>query len=212
MKAILAVIDDEEEILETYSDYFSDTYKVLLFDKPEKFLQALFKGEAKPDAVITDFKMPSMTGIELMYQIRDKGWHTPVILLSGYVEKDVALEAIRLGVSAVLEKPISFDKLKNIVERVMYEAELEKLRAEIRQSVLQIKELYEGIREALLPHVPQEVLNRFFIEANDGVVTRKLGLESVLEDLEKKLELLLKSEKSVTSLRQTAEDKQYHGR
>jgi FixJ family two-component response regulator len=201
MKPILCVIDDENEILNTYREFFEDQYQVFVFNSPMKFIEALDTQEVLPDAAITDFKMPELTGIQMIQMVRERELDFPILLLSGHIEKDVALDAIELGTFSILEKPISFDKLKLVVERMMYEVELDRLRSEIRHIMLQIKEIYEGVREAILPHVPEDVLNRFFIEAEDGVVKRKLGLEQVLVELDRKLDLLLKAEKSLLEIR-----------
>lgn len=204
MKPILAVIDDEEEILVTYQEFFEDKHKVCAFSSAEKFLKELAIGKIDPDAAITDFKMPEMTGIDLIQKVRQLNKDFPFVLLSGHIEKEVALDAIDLGAFSVLEKPISFERLQHVVDRMMYEVELIRLREEIRHSVLQIKEIYEGLREALLPHVPAEILSRFFIEAEEGIVTRKLGLEDVLTQLETKLDILLKAEKTLVDLKHKA--------
>lgn len=201
MKPILCVIDDEEEILNTYKDFFEDLYQVFTFNSPLKFIEALDTREVLPDAAITDFKMPDVSGVQMIRMVRERLLDFPILLLSGHIEKEVALDAIELGTFSILEKPIAFDKLQVVVERMMYEVELERLRAEIRVIMAQIKEIYEGVREAFLPHVPEDVLNRFFIEAEDGVVKRKLGLEDVLVQLDRKLDLLLNAEKSLMELR-----------
>lgn len=201
MKPILCVIDDETEILNTYKEFFEDEYEVFSFDSPKNFIAQLDQKVVLPDAAITDFKMPGMTGTEMIREIRNRQFDFPILLLSGHVEKDVALNAIEMGTFSILEKPIAFDKLKTVVHRMMFEVELDRLRQEIRHIMLQIKEIYEGIREGLLPHVPEDILQRFFIEADEGVVKRKLGLEDVLTQLDYKLQLLLNAEKSLVELR-----------
>lgn len=201
MKPILCVIDDETEILNTYKEFFEDEYEVYSFESPKSFISQLDQKQVLPDAAITDFKMPGMTGTEMIREIRNRSFDFPILLLSGHVEKDVALNAIEMGTFSILEKPIAFDKLKVVVQRMMFEVELDRLRQEIRHIMLQIKEIYEGIREGLLPHVPEDILQRFFIEADEGVVKKKLGLEDVLSQLDYKLQMLLNAEKSLVDLR-----------
>lgn len=64
-----------------------------------------------PDLIISDIVMPSMTGLELVKKIRQLGFNTPVILISGYDDFAYAQEAIKLGVSAYILKPISRSEL-----------------------------------------------------------------------------------------------------
>lgn len=201
MKSILCVVDDEPEILDTYQEFFQEKYRVYTFECPKTFLRQLDEKKILPDAVVTDYKMPGMNGIELIAQVRERKFEFPFVLLSGHIIKEVALDAIEMGSFSVLEKPIPFDKLLNVVDRMMLEVELAQTRRDIRTIIVQIKELYEGIRESIFPHVPPEVRARFFVEAKEGVVTRKLGLEEVLQGLEQKLEKMLKAENALMLIR-----------
>lgn len=74
--------------------------------------------EKKPDIVITDIKMPFMDGLELTRILREKLPGTHVILLSGYDEFDYARQAISMGVSDYLLKPVSAANLLAAVGRV----------------------------------------------------------------------------------------------
>lgn len=67
----------------------------------------------KPDIVITDIKMPFMDGLELTKLIRKEMSHIKVVILSGYDEFDYAKQAITLGVTEYLLKPISGNQLIN---------------------------------------------------------------------------------------------------
>ncbi|THF76097.1 response regulator transcription factor [Cohnella fermenti] len=93
--------------------------------------------EAKqPDIVVTDIRMPKLEGLELLRAIREDGRDVKVIILSGYEDFKYAQEAIRLGASDYLLKPIMPDSLVAAVLDVKEElerqrrqlAELERLR------------------------------------------------------------------------------------
>ena len=74
------------------------------------------------DLVVTDIRMPNMTGIELLRSIKERYPHVEVILITGYGSKELAAEAQRLGAYDYIEKP--FDALEllktifNCLERV----------------------------------------------------------------------------------------------
>ena len=80
----------------------------------------------RPDILITDIKMPFMNGLELAGQIKKELPDTEIVILSGYEEFGYAREAIELGVSKYLTKPISASKLIYELEDIREEAEQKK--------------------------------------------------------------------------------------
>ena len=75
----------------------------------EEVLERL--SEEKPDILITDIRMPFMDGLELCKLVKKELPNIKILILSGYDEFDYAKEAIRLGVTEYLLKPISSGKL-----------------------------------------------------------------------------------------------------
>ncbi|MCS6837233.1 MAG: response regulator [Bdellovibrionaceae bacterium] len=202
MRPILCFIDDEPEILDTYREFFAHQFEVQCYSNPQVFVKELQEGRCYPDAVVTDLKMPQLLGVELIKKIRRLGFEVPVLLLSGYVEKDVAIDAMGLGTYAILEKPAPIEKLQFIVERMIIEVQLSKLQTEIRQTILQLKEIYGSLQEALLPMIPAEILDRYFVEEISDKGKRQLGLDQVLGELEQKLDQLFEAERNLMSLKQ----------
>lgn len=74
--------------------------------------------EKKPDILITDIRMPFMDGIELSRLVKEKLPETKVIFLSGHNEFEYAKEAISIGVTDYLLKPINASQLMEAVRRV----------------------------------------------------------------------------------------------
>lgn len=72
------------------------------------------------DLVITDERMPGMSGIELIRWMREKSPETPVIVLTAYGSVETAVEAIKLGAEEYLTKPLkSPEELRIVVEKVL---------------------------------------------------------------------------------------------
>ncbi len=71
------------------------------------------------DIVITDIKMPKMTGIELIKTCRDKGYDCKFVLISGYDDFEYAKQAIRFGVTDYLLKPIQVDDLLGVIQNII---------------------------------------------------------------------------------------------
>lgn len=74
--------------------------------------------KCRPDILITDIRMPFMDGLELAGLVRKELPDIKIIILSGYSEFDYAKQAISLGVTEYLLKPVSSEKLLEVVKRV----------------------------------------------------------------------------------------------
>ncbi|NJP41152.1 response regulator [Oscillospiraceae bacterium HV4-5-C5C] len=122
--------------------------------------------KSEPDIVITDIRMPFMDGLELARLIRVKLPQSRVIILSGHDEFDYAREAIQIGVTEYLLKPISGATLLTAIHGVA-----QKIRAD--QSRIDYRAIYEK------EHAEKLQLERtdFFKNLVDG----KLSMSQVLE-------------------------------
>ena len=69
--------------------------------------------------VITDYMLPGANGLELLRHVRQKHPEIPVLVMTAFGEIKLAVEAIRLGASDFLEKPILLDHLLKVLERVL---------------------------------------------------------------------------------------------
>lgn len=90
--------------------------------------------ETKPDILLTDIKMPFMDGLQLSEMIRKELPDTRIIILSGYDEFSYAQEAVRLGVTEYLLKPIApaalLKSIKSVAEKIEEERKSEEAPAE----------------------------------------------------------------------------------
>lgn len=202
-RALIYVIDDEEDICSLYATMLSATADVKTFTDPNLFVKEFdIPGAQVPDVIITDYRMPQMTGLQMVENVFAKGFHFPVILLSGHLDKDVVVEAVDIGVFRLLEKPTRFEVLAETIEKVLIEQDMYHIRKEIRKITKQLRELYATFRVALMHHLPEGVMDRLFVETDSsGKIQRQIGFEDLLNDLEGKLELLLNSERSLEEVR-----------
>lgn len=88
----------------------------------------------RPDAVITDLKMPGMTGLELLEQIREFDEDLPVVLMTAYGEVDSAVRAMKLGAYDYITKPFEGDELVIAVRRAIEHARVRRENAVLRMS------------------------------------------------------------------------------
>lgn len=71
-----------------------------------------------PDIVITDIRMPRITGLEMVEKIRDMNIKIRVVILSGYADFAYAQQAIRLGVADYLLKPVTIAMVRELLEKM----------------------------------------------------------------------------------------------
>ena len=78
----------------------------------------------RPEAVVTDMKMPGMTGLELLERIRQLDDDLPVIVMTAFAGVDSAVKAIKLGAFDYITKPFEGDELVIAVKRAMSHAKI----------------------------------------------------------------------------------------
>ena len=80
----------------------------------------------QPDIVITDIRMPDMSGLEMLEKMQKLGLATKSIVLSAYSEFEYARQAMRLGVTEYLLKPVSVDEFSKALNAIKTQIEKEK--------------------------------------------------------------------------------------
>lgn len=111
----IAVIDDDPLVLETTSLILTDAgFKVARFVDPLDAL--MWASDAEPTCIIVDLKIPGIEGLDLVGAFCALQRHV-VVLLSAYVDVLTTVDAMRLGVDNVLQKPVSDQTLIQAVRR-----------------------------------------------------------------------------------------------
>lgn len=78
--------------------------------------------EEKPDMVISDIKMPSMDGLNLIDKIRKSDYETPVILLTSFTEQELLVSAANLSIDGYIIKPVDLNSLIKTINKSMQRA------------------------------------------------------------------------------------------
>ncbi len=117
-KDLIYFVDDEKEILLSFAEILSHTYRVRIFDTPKEVLEAIDMGEI-PTVVVSDLNMPDMTGLELSQRLMELGYELPVILMSGYMDKDHSIKAVNNGVFGILEKPFELNAFRDMIHKAV---------------------------------------------------------------------------------------------
>lgn len=104
--ATVHVIDDDEGVRRTLAFVLASAgFAPRLFSSAEAFV-AEGTPSSGPSCVLTDVRLPGMTGLELIRRLRDAGSSCPVIAMSGVGDIDTAVEAMKLGAVDFLQKPL----------------------------------------------------------------------------------------------------------
>lgn len=67
------------------------------------------------DLVVSDLRMPELSGMDVLGALHDRALHTPFILITAFGDEDTHREAHELGAAAVLDKPFDLDRLRTLV-------------------------------------------------------------------------------------------------
>ena len=115
--ANILVVDDELGIRDLLSEILNDEgHNVELAENAAQARDA--RNRMRPDLVLLDIWMPDTDGVTLLKEWSTSGLlNMPVIMMSGHATIDTAVDAIRIGAQAFLEKPITLQKLLKTVEQ-----------------------------------------------------------------------------------------------
>jgi signal transduction histidine kinase len=112
----ILIIDDEPAVLEGLREFLEDEgYEVHEAREGEKGLEVF--QSVDPDLVMTDLRMPGLSGTELIERIKHMNPHIPIIVVTGYGSLNTAMDAIRLHVFDFITKPIDLGSLKKSLDR-----------------------------------------------------------------------------------------------
>ncbi len=115
MKKRILVIDDEPSMLEWMKIALEEKFEVITTNTSNKALELIEK--EKPDLVITDIKMPGLSGFEILETINKKNPHIPCIMITAYASIESVIEAFRKGARDYLVKPFSEEELIFRIEK-----------------------------------------------------------------------------------------------
>lgn len=107
----IALIDDDPAVLDSLKVYFERKgMAVACYDSADAFLADRNAG-AGLDCLVADVRMPGLSGLDLMRRFGDEKRATPVILITGHGDIEMAVAAVKLGAFDFLEKPFNEERL-----------------------------------------------------------------------------------------------------
>ena len=170
--ANILVVDDELGIRDLLSEIlFDEGHQVELAENAAQARAA--RQRVRPDLVLLDIWMPDTDGVSLLKEWASTGLlNMPVIMMSGHATIDTAVDAVKIGAQAFLEKPITLQKLLKAVEQGLAREQLKQAVSQVSVtqppvSILSVSSMM--VTEVTTPEVEQSFdLDRPLREARDA--------------------------------------------
>jgi two-component system, LuxR family, response regulator FixJ len=133
---VVHVVDDDPAMRDSLAFLLETAgHEARLYDSAVAFLED--PGRGAPGCIVTDVRMPEMTGLELVRRLKADGVETPVIVITGHADVPLAVEAMKAGVADFIEKPFDGDALLAAIGAALREGSDRQRAAEERAAVLE---------------------------------------------------------------------------
>lgn len=135
-KPTIAIVEDDEAVLDSLRSLLTRRgYRAVPMSSPISLLESIEAGEAF-DCIVSDVKMPIMSGTALHQELRKRGVRTPFIIITGHGDIDLAVAAMKAGADDFIEKPIDSVRftasIKDALRRCQVDKEAQITQASIR--------------------------------------------------------------------------------
>ena len=122
-KSKLWIVDDEESIREICRSALEDNFIIETFPNGSEALLAL--NSDKPDLIITDIKMPGLSGLDLLQKVSEKCPSLPTIVITAHSDIDNALSAYKGGAFEYLPKPFDVDTIRSLALKALNQPDVD---------------------------------------------------------------------------------------
>jgi response regulator RpfG family c-di-GMP phosphodiesterase len=120
----LLIVDDEKSICDIVGQYLRmKGYAVTCVGSAEEAVEVI--RQSSIDLVLSDIKMPGMSGVELLKWVREYSQSLPVLMTTGFPTLDTAIEALKLGAFDYLTKPFHLEEIAEKIKRALINKQLE---------------------------------------------------------------------------------------
>lgn len=125
-RSTVLVVDDDPYVLDSLSSILREHGYAVTMERSAGAAAALL-GRSEVDVVLTDIKMPGMSGIDLLGKIHALDPDLPVILMTGYPDLDTAVDGIKRGAFDFISKPYKYEALLHAIEKAVRHRRLTEL-------------------------------------------------------------------------------------
>ncbi|MBM3163110.1 MAG: sigma-54-dependent Fis family transcriptional regulator [Chlorobi bacterium] len=123
MDHTILVVEDESVQLESIAGFLSKQgYRVLKSSHPRRALE--IAAEEAVDIVLSDFRMPEMSGVELLSALKHRNPGIEVVIMTAYGSVELAIEAMKLGAIDYITKPVDLHQLRIMIRNTLERKQL----------------------------------------------------------------------------------------
>ena len=156
---VIYVVDDDEAARESLKLLLEVSgHTVETFESAVQFLETARPGPG--DCVISDVKMPGMTGFELLVRLKASHPSLPVLLITGHGDIPLAVEAMRAGASDFIEKPFDHRTILGALERLDRKTDPGGESGALRERVNALTQRERQVLEGLVAGKPNKAVAR----------------------------------------------------
>ena len=171
-------VEDEVDIIQLVEKRFAPKFNQFLSVTSAEEALEIFKQNSNFDLILTDYLLPGLNGIEFARKILQIKSKVPFILITGYVDMQFLIEAINVGITQFVSKPIQFKLLRNAINNTVESVVLEHLLNKSREKELELlkyKDMYNTIQhDATLRkelHIMRNDMFKKYFHDGDNPVT-----------------------------------------
>ncbi|MFZ3231019.1 MAG: response regulator [Pseudobdellovibrio sp.] len=163
MKPRIAMIDDEGDIIESYSDLLCTKYDITAFNSAASFIAYFKTGTNEPfDMIVTDYNLGEQNGLDMIVELKKMSVLTPFLLMSGYLNKESSIKANNLGVTKILEKPVTFQALDQEIASSLLESQLALIQKKTRDLTFEVNAICSACSKYFNEVADRSATNQFF--------------------------------------------------
>ena len=119
----ILLVDDEKDVLALFDEYLTASgFNIISFDNPVTALEYFYENTNNCYVVITDYRMPQMSGLDFINKIReiDTNCKIKTIIISAYIKDNIPYDkSYIMKIDKILEKPVYLDRLKIEIQQLL---------------------------------------------------------------------------------------------
>jgi two-component system response regulator FixJ len=150
--AVVHLVDDDEDVRRALAFLLGTAgFAVLVYESAQAFLERHDKKQS--GCLVSDIRMPTMDGLELLKRLRELGSPLPVIMMTGHADVALAVEAMKAGAVDFIEKPFADEILLSAITAALSrrgqpneeDSGTERIRAKLATLSEREKQVLEGL-------------------------------------------------------------------
>jgi len=159
--SLVHVIDDDEAVRESLEFLLSTArLQVRTYDSATAFLSSL--PNAQSGCIVTDVRMPEISGVDLLRRLKDLKIVMPVIVITGHGDVQLAVEAMKIGAADFIEKPFDDERLlaavRSALGRLDKNSQQESERASLLGRLATLSSREREVLEGLVAGKPNKII------------------------------------------------------